>query len=127
MLGSLLEGRLETTRAAASVNTVDIRRETPPLSRRTNDEDSLQRETGRKVLCFDNVISNGVPHEGCGGVKVKFKHNASPIKFHSSSTYIKGHANLFIGFAIRQEIEDLSFPRTWAVGGQFALIGYSGL
>jgi hypothetical protein len=82
---------------------------------------------GRRVLCFDDVVSNGVPHKGCGGVKVEFKHDASPIKFHGSSTYIKGYANLFIGFAIRQEIEDLALPGTWAFRGQFALIGSSGL
>jgi hypothetical protein len=46
-------------------------------------------------------------------VEVKLEHYASAVTFHSPCTDIENEADLFTGFAIGQEAEDLSFARTW--------------
>ena len=84
---------------------------------------SFQERGQQGVSSFDDVVSNGVADKGCCRMKVKFKHDASPIKFHGPGTDLENRANLLIGFAISQEIENLAFSRTRAAGGQFAFLG----
>jgi hypothetical protein len=56
-------------------------------------------------------------------VEAKLEQDASAVTFHSPCADIENEADLFTGFAVGQEAEDLSFARTWTAGAQFALIG----
>jgi hypothetical protein len=55
-------------------------------------------------------------------VDAKLEHYASAVTFHSPCADIENEADLFIGFAIGQEAEDLSFVRAWTACERIRLI-----